>query len=81
VKALFDIGVTLLAASGHDERSARSIVGRWRKGRKDGEVLQAILDCQARGISNPVEWMPKRLSGGDGQGDYLQHMLAKRKAA
>lgn len=62
VKAIFDIGVTLLAASGHDERASRSIVGRWRKQSGDAQVLEALLDCQARRISNPVEWMPRRLA-------------------
>ncbi len=61
VKAIFDLGVTLLAASGHDERASRSIVGRWRKDHTDSAVLEALLDCQARRISNPVEWMPRRL--------------------
>lgn len=83
VKAIWDIGVTLLTASGHDERAARSIVGRWRKGRTDSDVLAAVLDCQAKGISNPVEWMPKRLaSSAASPSAYTDHVLEKyRKAA
>jgi hypothetical protein len=61
-KAVFDLGVQLLIDSGKTEPVARSLVGKWRKAHKDGPVLQALLDCQARRISNPVEWMPKRLS-------------------
>lgn len=61
-KAIWDIGVALLTASGHDERASRSIVGRWRKEHSDSQVLEALLDCQARRISNPVEWMPRRLA-------------------
>lgn len=83
VKAIWDIGVTLLTASGHDERAARSIVGRWRKGRSDGDVLAAVLDCQAKGISNPIEWMPKRLAqAAASPSAYTDHVLEKyRKAA
>jgi hypothetical protein len=61
-KAIFDLGVALLAASGHDERASRSIVGRWRKDHHDGVVIEALIDCQARRISNPVEWMPRRMA-------------------
>lgn len=62
VKTIFDMGLALLAASGHDERASRSIVGRWRKTAGDGQVLQALIDCQAKNITNPVEWVPKRLA-------------------
>lgn len=82
-KALWDLGIELLTASGHDERAARSIVGRWRKGRTDGDVLAAIIDCQAKRISNPVEWMPKRLSQATPSPTaFTDHVLDKyRKAA
>lgn len=62
VALIWEIGVTLLVASGQDPRASRSIVGRWRKEHGDPRVLEALLDCQARRISNPVEWMPRRLS-------------------
>lgn len=82
VKAIWDIGVTLLTASGHDERAARSIVGRWRKGRTDGDVLAAVLDCQAKGISNPVEWMPKRLAmAAASPSAFSDHVLEKYRQA
>lgn len=84
VKAIFDIGVTLLAASGHDQRSSRSIVGRWRKDHSDAAVLDALLRCQAQRISNPVEWMPKALAGMRSQpvpGDFLDHISSKYQVA
>lgn len=62
-KAIFDHGVALLAASGHDPRASRSIVGRWRKDFGDGLILQGLLEAKARAISNPVEWMPRWLAG------------------
>lgn len=80
VKAIFDIGVTLLAASGHDERAARSIVGRWRKAHTDARVLEALLDCQARRISNPVEWMPARLGGKSAAPSFLDHYSSRQAA-
>lgn len=63
VKALFDTGVSLLTAAGQTEKQARSLIGKWRKGRSDGDVLTALIDCRARAISNPVEWLQKRFGG------------------
>lgn len=64
VKDLFDLGVALLTATGSDEKQARSLLGKWRKAKGEAEVLQALLDCRARSISNPVEWLTKRFQGG-----------------
>lgn len=63
VKVLFDAGVSLLTAAGQSEKQARSLIGKWRKGRSDGDVLTALIDCRARAISNPVEWLQKRFGG------------------
>lgn len=63
VKELFDAGVALLTAAGIKEPQARSLIGKWRKKRSDGDVLTALLDCRARAISNPVEWLEKRFGG------------------
>jgi hypothetical protein len=63
LKDLFDLGVSLLAASGQTEKQARSLLGKWRKSKSDVEVLAAIIDCRARAISNPVEWLEKRFNG------------------
>jgi hypothetical protein len=74
VKALWELGVTLLTASGHDERASRSIVGRWRKDYGDAETLVALTECQARRIMNPVEWVPRRL-GQPKPGSQLQALI------
>ena len=63
VKQLFDLGISILVEAGTPERQARSLVGKYRKGKPDAEVLQALLDCRAQSISNPVEWLEKRLKG------------------
>lgn len=63
VKALFDTGVQILTAAGQTEKQARSLIGKWRKGRSDGDVLSALIDCRARAISEPVEWLQKRFGG------------------
>lgn len=63
VKELFDAGVKLLTAAGQSEKQARSLIGKWRKGRSDGDVLTALIDCRARAISDPVEWLQKRFGG------------------
>lgn len=63
VKALFDAGVQILTSAGQTEKQARSLIGKWRKGRSDGDVLTALVDCRARAVSNPVEWLQKRFGG------------------
>lgn len=60
VKSIFDLGVSILMASGTPEKQARSLLGKWRKAKSDAEVLAALLDCRARSISNPVEWIEAR---------------------
>lgn len=81
VKVIFDLGVSMLTASGHDLRSARSIIGRWRKDHSDSRVLEALTDCQSRRISNPVEWMPKRLTANGSGGNFSDlHEQSQRYA-
>ena len=64
MKELFDVGVGLLTSSGKSEREARSLIGKWRKAASDDSVvLAALIDCRGRAISEPVEWLTKRLSG------------------
>ena len=63
VKALVDLGVDVLTSTGTPERQARSLIGKWRKAKGDGEVLTALIDCRARAIAQPVEWLEKRFGG------------------
>jgi hypothetical protein len=65
-KQMFDLGVSLLTGSGQTEKQARSLIGKWRKATSAGEVLTALLDCRARAISNPIEWLEKRFVGSSG---------------
>ncbi len=78
VKDLFDVGVSLLTSSGKREGEARSLVGKWRKVHGDGATMAALLDCRGRGISNPVEWMARRLSSVQpSTDDYLAFVSRK----
>lgn len=81
VKAIWDIGITLLTASGHEERAARSIVGRWRKEHGDGKTLAALIDCQAKSITNPVEWMAKVLNASPSGTSLLDQAQRYEEAA
>jgi predicted transcriptional regulator len=63
LKEMFDVGVSILTAAGHTEKEARSLIGKWRKGRSPGEVVVALIDCRTKAISNPVEWLTKRFAG------------------
>jgi uncharacterized protein YdaU (DUF1376 family) len=79
IKELFDVGISILKGCGHNEREARSLVGRWRKVHSDGEVLAALIDCRTKAISNPVEWMPKRLSAGATKERNFEDIVLERK--
>jgi hypothetical protein len=61
VKQVIDLGVALLTSTGTPEKQARSLVGKWRKAKGDGPVLTALIDCRARAIAEPIEWLEKRL--------------------
>ncbi len=60
-KLIFDLGVKLLTDAGTKPTHARSLLGKWRRDFGDTSVLVALTDCQAKNISNPVEWLPRRL--------------------
>lgn len=65
VKELFDLGVSILVSSGQTEKQARSLLGMWRKSsgggsKGDAEVLVGLMECRAKLISDPVEWLTKR---------------------
>lgn len=62
-KQVFDLGVSLLVDGGKSASEARTILGMWRKSKGDGEILSGLMDCQAKAISNPVEWLQKRFNG------------------
>jgi uncharacterized protein YdaU (DUF1376 family) len=63
VKELFELGVAILVEGGATDKRARSLLGKWRKAKKnDGDVLAALLECRAKAISDPVEWLEKRLA-------------------
>lgn len=65
LKDLFDMGVGILTHAGRSEKQARSLIGKWRKQMEDdGPVLTGLIECRARGISDPVEWLTKRFAGG-----------------
>jgi hypothetical protein len=61
LKDLFELGVSILTATGMDAKQARSFIGKLRKGKSDGEVLTALIECRTKAISEPVEWLTKRL--------------------
>ncbi len=59
VKALFDLGVSLLTGAGVRERQARSLVGRWR-GKIGDEALAGILMGAGR-VTEPVAYIEKAI--------------------
>lgn len=60
-KTIFRTGVEILKAGGHDDRQARSIIGRWKKSYSEGSVLAVLARCQIAQPEAPVEWITKAL--------------------
>lgn len=60
-KTIFRSGVEILKAAGHDDRQARSIIGRWKKNYSEGAVLAVLARCQITQPEMPVEWITKAL--------------------
>lgn len=54
---LFNQSKWLVDSSSVPEKSARSLIGRWRKTHGDVAVLTRIEEAQRLGVSNPVEWL------------------------
>jgi hypothetical protein len=68
VKNLFDDGVRILGATGVAEKTARSLIGRWRASTKNDDIVAlAIATAEAQRISAPLEWIPKFLANRQGQ--------------
>lgn len=63
VKAMFDDGVRLLGDTGTPEKHARSLIGKWRKSHGDEACREAINAAFDNGITQPIEWIEKRLGG------------------
>jgi hypothetical protein len=78
VKELFDLGVSVLMSSGHTEREARSLTGKWKRDYGDGPTAAALVECRTRSIANPVEWIPKRL-GSERQSTGYDRGFIRRK--
>ena len=62
VKAVFDEGVRLLTASGCSERTARSVIGKWRREKGDAATLTALRQAKAGSITEPIAWITARLA-------------------
>jgi hypothetical protein len=60
-KAMFDHGVTYLAACGIAESKARPLIGKWRKALGgSGAVIEALGAAQRLGVADPASWMEAR---------------------
>lgn len=95
VKALFDEGIRILGKAGSSEKSARSLIGRWRKEQAtilgsdsaaDERVALALAAADAKHISAPLEWIPKYLASraerqpqSSGQA-FAEQVIAEHKA-
>jgi len=65
-KVVFDSGLALLTASGHTERQARSIIGRWRKAVSDPEMIVILRQAETEQHSAPVEWITAAVEARNG---------------
>lgn len=64
VKSLWREGVELLVEADSSTSAARSLIGRWRKGHTDGDVLSAIRAAKTEGVVDPKAWITARLKAG-----------------
>lgn len=70
---IFTKGVDYLKASGVKDRSARSLLGKWRKEHGDGATIEALGKAQREGAIDPVQYVegvfrfqkPKKINGMD----------------
>lgn len=78
---VWERGVRFLVARHVNERQARSVIGRWLKDHKDGEVFEAFVAASKESPVEPVAWITARLTktkgtGNGKQADRLASILA-----
>jgi hypothetical protein len=56
---LFGGCLDYIVSTGHNEKSARGLIGKWRKDYGDPETVRRIAHCQANGTSDPAAYVPK----------------------
>ena len=69
-KVIFGTCLSYLINNGVQERNARSLLGKWRKGVGDGEVIKLITEAEKQSVSEPVAWIEAAINRGPGDGDY-----------
>lgn len=75
---LFSGCLDYIVGTGSSEKNARSLIGRWRKDYGEAEAVRRISHCQANGISNPVEYIPKMSGGVANIADERQAYLSRK---
>lgn len=88
VKELIDRGIEVLREGSIPEKQARSMIGQWRAKHGDDAVALAIAAASGRNLSQPLEWIAKRLhvraaegrtaAPAGGQGSIAQRILARK---
>lgn len=64
IKALFDLGVSVLASGGTGDKQARSLVGKWRKELGDDTKLVGLfMAARKESTVEPVAWLTKAVAG------------------
>lgn len=62
IKAMWVRGVRLLTGAGSPEKSARSLLGKWRREYGEIAVMAAVLRCEAEAASDPVAFVTATLT-------------------
>lgn len=79
-KMMFDQGVALLTSAGTKQAQARTLIGKWRKAKGDGWVMETIAAARGRSVTNPVEWIEGRIRF-DARGPPVTARSSAEKAA
>jgi len=76
-KALFERGVAFLGKHGVPERTARALVGKWRKEAGEAKTFDAFRAASKCGVTDPVSWITATLkeTKGGKQSDWLEAFM------
>ncbi len=82
VKLIFDMGVEILVDAGSKPASARAMIGKWRRDYSDARLREALFDCKAKAITDPVAWIPKRMGNPSAKTELAEMIeISARQAA
>lgn len=78
VEKIFALGLPLLIAAGQPEKQARSMLGMFRKGHDDADIVRAIQQCVDDQAIEPVAYLQRVLRSGAARPSRPQSAAQRR---